>query len=349
MDLNILWFWIVGFFFIGYFVLDGFDFGVGMALPFRGRDDIDRRVMINTIGPVWDLNETWLIVAGASLFAAFPEWYATLFSGFYLALLLILLALIARGVSFEYRHHRPESRWKKWFDGMIVVGSAAPALLWGVAFANIVQGVPLNSGHNYTGTLFDLLNPYALLGGLTTLLLFFTHGVIFISLKTDGDLRLRARKLAVRSGVVTILVAAVFLLWTNLAHGQVASWLLALLAAVLLIGSFFANLRGRERYAFGLMAGTIAIAVASLFAALFPNVMPASNDVANSLTIANASSTPYTLSVMSWVAVAVLPFVLGYQAYTYWVFRKRITRASIPEDTQPLTDSPSASAPVLGG
>jgi cytochrome d ubiquinol oxidase subunit II len=153
----------------------------------------------------------------------------------------------------------------------------------------------------------------------------------------------------VRSGAITILVAAVFLLWTNLAHGQVASWLLALLAAVLLIGSFFANLRGRERYAFGLMAGTIAIAVASLFAALFPNVMPASNDVANSLTIANASSTPYTLSVMSWVAVAVLPFVLGYQAYTYWVFRKRITRASIPEDTQPLADSPSASAPVLGG
>jgi cytochrome d ubiquinol oxidase subunit II len=230
---------------------------------------------------------------------------------------------------------------------MIVIGSAVPALLWGVAFANIVQGVALDSGHNYTGTLFDLLNPYALLGGITTLLLFFTHGVIFISLKADGDLRLRARKLAVRSGALTILVAAVFLLWTNLAHGQVASWLLAVVAAVLLIGSFFANLRGRERYAFGLMAGTIAIAVASLFAALFPNVMPASNDLANSLTIANASSTPYTLSVMSWVALAVMPFILAYQIYTYWVFRKRITRASIPEDTQPLADSPAAS--VLGG
>ena len=146
-----------GIFFVGYFMLDGFDFGVGMALPFLGKDEVDRRVMINTIGPVWDLNETWVIVAGAALFAAFPDWYATLFSGFYLALLLILLALIARGVSFEYRHQRPESRWKKWFDGMIVAGSAVPAFLWGVAFSNIVQGVALDAHHDYTGTLFDLL------------------------------------------------------------------------------------------------------------------------------------------------------------------------------------------------
>src|SRR4051795_1297720 len=210
MDLAHVWFFIVGFLFVGYFVLDGFDFGVGMSLPFLGKDDVSRRQIINTIGPVWDLNETWIIVAGASLFAAFPEWYATLFSGFYLALLLILLALIARGVSFEYRHQRPESRWKKWFDGMIVVGSAVPALLWGVAFANIVQGVALDAGHNYTGTFLDLLNPYALLGGLTTLLLFFTHGVVFVSLKTDGDIRQRARALAMRSGLLTIVVAAAF-------------------------------------------------------------------------------------------------------------------------------------------
>jgi cytochrome d ubiquinol oxidase subunit II len=333
MDLSLLWFGIVGFLFIGYFVLDGFDFGVGMALPFLGRDEIDRRVMINTIGPVWDLNETWLIVAGASLFAAFPEWYATLFSGFYLALLLILLALIVRGVSFEYRHHRPESRWKSWFDGMIVVGSAVPALLWGVAFANIVQGVALDSNHNYTGTLFDLLNPYALLGGLTTLMLFFTHGVVFVSLRTDGDLRVRAQKLAVRSGIITIVVAASFLLWTNLAHGKPLSWILAAAAAVLLIGSFLANLRAKERGSFTLMSVTIAVAVLSLFAALYPNVMPASNDPANSLTIANASSTPYTLTVMSWTALIFLPLVLVYQGWTYWVFRKRVTRASIPQPT----------------
>ncbi|MFF2273851.1 cytochrome d ubiquinol oxidase subunit II [Agromyces sp. NPDC058136] len=329
MDLPTLWFWIVAFLFVGYFVLDGFDFGVGMSLPFLGKDDTDRRVLINTIGPVWDLNETWVIVAGAALFAAFPEWYATLFSGFYLALLLILLALIGRGVSFEYRHQRPESQWKGRFDLLIIIGSAVPALLWGVAFANIVQGVPLDADHNYIGTLFDLLNPYALLGGLTTLLLFFTHGVVFVSLKTEGELRERARRLAVRAGFVTVLVAASFLLWTGLAHGTLWFWILAAVAAVALIGSWIANLRGAEGVAFSLMAVTIAAAVFALFAALFPDVMPASNDPANSLTIENASSTPYTLTFMSWVALIFLPLILAYQGWTYWVFRKRVSRAHI--------------------
>ncbi|GAA2232954.1 cytochrome d ubiquinol oxidase subunit II [Herbiconiux moechotypicola] len=330
MDLTILWFCIVGFLFVGYFVLDGFDFGVGMSLPFLSKDDTDRRVLINTIGPVWDLNETWVIVAGAALFAAFPEWYATLFSGFYLPLLLILAALILRGVSFEYRHQRPEAAWKRRFDRMIVVGSAVPAFLWGVAFANIVRGVPLDEGHNYIGTFFDLLNPYSLVGGVTTLLLFFVHGVIFVSLKTDGEIRERARRLAVRAGVLTIVVAAAFLVWTSLAYGTLASVLLSAAAAVVLIASFLANLKGREGLAFGLMAGTIALAVLSLFFALFPDVMPASNDPANSLTIANASSSEYTLTIMSWVALVFLPLILAYQGWTYWVFRKRVTRAQIP-------------------
>lgn len=330
MDLPTLWFVILGFFFVGYFVLDGFDFGVGMSLPFLGRDDTDRRVLINTIGPVWDLNETWVIVAGAFLFAAFPEWYATLFSGFYLLMLLILLALIARGVSFEYRHQRPESSWKRRFDLMIVVGSAVPAFVWGLVFANVVQGVPLDEGHNYTGTLLDLLNPYALLGGLTTLLLFFTHGVVFVTLKTEGEIRGRARRLATRAGVVTIVVAAAFLALTSLMHGNLVSVALSAVAAVTLIASFVANLRGREGRSFGLMAVTIALAVSSLFAALFPGVMPASNDPANSLTIANASSSTYTLTIMSWVALVFVPLILGYQGFTYWIFRKRITRAAIP-------------------
>ncbi|TFC33463.1 cytochrome d ubiquinol oxidase subunit II [Cryobacterium sp. MDB1-18-2] len=329
MELNILWFWIIAVMFIGYFVLDGFDFGVGMSLPFLGKDDTDRRVLINSIGPVWDLNETWVIVAGASLFAAFPEWYATMFSGFYLALLVILLALIARGVSFEYRHQRPESEWKKWFDGMIVVGSALPALLWGVAFANVVQGVQLDAGHNYTGTFFDLLNPYALLGGVTTLLLFFTHGVVFVSLKTEGDIRLRARTLATKAGLVTIVVAASFLLWTVLAFGSLFTALFAAAAAVALIGSFLLNLRGKEGWAFTLMAATIGLAVLTLFASLFPDVMPASNDAANSLTIDNASSTPYTLQVMTWTAVIAAPVIFLYQGWTYWVLRKRVSRSSI--------------------
>ena len=329
MELNTLWFWIIAAMFIGYFVLDGFDFGVGMSLPFLGKDDTDRRVLINTIGPVWDLNETWVIVAGAALFAAFPEWYATMFSGFYLALLLILLALIARGVSFEYRHQRPELRWKKSFDTMIVVGSAVPALLWGVAFGNVVRGVPLDENFNYIGTFFDLLNPYALLAGLTTLLLFFTHGVIFVSTKTEGDIRVRARKLAIRSGLITIVVAATFLVWTTLAYGTLASGILAAAAAVSLIGAYLANLRGRERTAFALMALTIAFAVLTLFASLFPDVMPASNDVANSLTIENASSSPYTLRVMSWTALFAMPVILLYQGWTYWVFRKRVGRTHI--------------------
>lgn len=330
MDLPTLWFVILGFFFVGYFVLDGFDFGVGMSLPFLGRDDTDRRVLINTIGPVWDLNETWVIVAGAFLFAAFPEWYATLFSGFYLLMLLVLLALIARGVSFEYRHQRPESSWKRRFDLMIVVGSAVPAFVWGLVFANVVQGVPLDEGHNYTGTLVDLLNPYALLGGLTTLLLFFTHGVVFVTLKTEGAIRDRARRLATRAGLVTIVVAASFLVLTSLMHGTLASVVLSAGAAVSLIASFVANLRGREGRSFGLMALTIALAVSSLFAALFPWVMPASNDPANGLTIANASSSTYTLTIMSWVALVFVPLILGYQGFTYWIFRKRITRATIP-------------------
>jgi cytochrome d ubiquinol oxidase subunit II len=343
MDLAVLWFGIIAFFFIGYFVLDGFDFGVGMSLPFLGRDETDRRVLINTIGPVWDLNETWLIVAGAALFAAFPEWYATLFSGFYLALLLILIALILRGVSFEYRHQRPESRWKKWFDGMIIVGSAVPALLWGVAFANIVQGVALDRGFNYTGTLFDLLNGYALLGGLTTLLLFFTHGVVFVSLKTDGEIRVRARKLAARSGVLTIVAAAAFLTWTVVAHFSVALLVIAVLATVALVLSWILNLRGAEGWSFGFIAVTIALAVVSLFVALFPNVMPSVPNPQNSLTIANASSTDTTLSIMTWVAVIFLPLILAYQAFTYWVFRKRVTRAHIPaEPAEPADPEPVA-------
>ena len=329
MDLPTLWFGIIAFLFIGYFVLDGLDFGVGMSLPFLGKDDVDRRVIINTIGPIWDLNETWLIVAGAAMFAAFPEWYATLFSGFYLALLLILLSLILRGVSFEYRHQRPEAVWKRRFDTMIVIGSAVPAFLWGVAFGNIVRGVPLDEGYNYTGSFFDLLNPYALLAGLTTLLLFFTHGTIFVSLKTDGALRERARRLATRSGILTIVVAASFLLWTTLAYGSFLSAVLSVVAAVTLIAAVLANARGLEGRAFASMAATIVFAVLSLFLSLFPDVMPASNDPGNSLTIANASSTPYTLTVMSLVSLVALPLILAYQGWTYWVFRKRVTRAHI--------------------
>ena len=330
MPLNQLWFLIVGFLFIGYFVLDGFDFGVGMALPFLGKDDTDRRVLINTIGPVWDLNETWVVVAGASLFASFPEWYASLFSGFYLALLLILAALIIRGVAFEYRSKGQTEKWKKTFDWMIVVGSALPALLWGVAFANIVNGVPLNKDHIYTGTLLTLLNPYGLLGGLMTLTVFFLHGLVFITLKTDGEIKDRARELAKKVGYVATVLAATFLLWTVFAHFSFLGFVLTVLAALALIAAQGANFIKRDGLAFTLMVVTIVTAVGSMFAALYPNVLPSTTDPAFGLTIANASSSQYTLTVMTWVAGIMIPFVLAYQTWTYWVFRKRISRKHIP-------------------
>lgn len=330
MQLNEIWFLIVGFLFIGYFVLDGFDFGVGMALPFLGKDDTDRRVLINTIGPVWDLNETWVLVAGASLFAAYPEWYASLFSGFYLALLLILLALIARGVAFEYRGKNDSPRWRKTFDWMIVVGSALPALLWGVAFANIVQGVPLDENHIYTGNLLTLLNPYGLLGGLVTLTLFFTYGLVFITLKTEGEIKDRARALANKVGWVATVLAATFLLWTLWVHFSVLTLALVTLAAISLVSALAMNILKRDGYAFSLLLITVVTAVGALFSALFPNVLPSSTNSSFSLTIENASSSEYTLTVMTWVVVICLPLVLTYQAWTYWVFRKRVSRKSIP-------------------
>ncbi len=337
MDLAYIWFFIVGVLFVGYFVLDGFDFGVGMSLPFLGKDNVSRRQIINTIGPVWDLNETWIIVAGACLFAAFPEWYATLFSGFYLPLLLILIALILRGVSFEYRHQRDDPKWRARFDAMIVWGSAVPAFLWGVALANIVQGVPIDADKEFTGTLLTLLNPYGLLGGVVTLLLFFTHGVYFVALKTDGQVHADARRLAVRSGLLTVVAAAVFLTWTVVDAAAVGAPLFAFaavsatVAAAMLIGSVVANLRDREGWAFALGAGTVLLAVLTLWFSLFPNVMPSSTDPAFNLTIENASSTDYTLTIMTWAAVIFLPLVLLYQGWTYWVFRKRVTRDRIEQ------------------
>lgn len=338
MDLTILWFFIVGIFLIGYFVLDGFDFGVGMSLPFLGKDNTDRRVIINTIGPVWDLNETWLIVAGASLFAAFPEWYATMFSGFYLALLLILVALILRGVSFEYRHQRKSEQWRGWFDRFIVFGSFLPPLLWGTAFANLIQGLPIElldgGGWIYTGTLLTLLNPYALLGGLTLTLLSFTHGAVFIALKTDGDMRERARALAKKVGTITIVVAATFLVWTIVQHlsNPMLLWIIAFaaLAAIALIGAWLFNIAGREGWAFTLNAGAIAFALLMIFMALFPNLMISSTDPAFTMTIEGGASSQKTLELMTWVAVFTMPLVLAYQGWTYWVFRKRVSRSSIP-------------------
>jgi cytochrome d ubiquinol oxidase subunit II len=288
--------------------------------------------MVNTIGPVWDGNEVWVLVAGGATFAAFPEWYATLFSGFYLPLLLILVALIVRGLAFEYRHHRDGETWRASWDLALIVGSVVPALLWGVAFANIVHGVPIDESKEYTGDLFTLLNPYGLLGGLVTLSLFLTHGAMFVALKTTGDLRHRARLLSVKVGLVAAVLAVVFLLWTQLDTGDAASAVAFVVAALALVGGIAMARAGREGWAFAGTFVTIGAAVAGLFFALFPDVMPSTIDSAFSLTTTNASATDYTLKVMTWVALVFTPVVLGYQAWTYWVFRRRIGTQHIPEN-----------------
>jgi cytochrome d ubiquinol oxidase subunit II len=330
MELTTFWFITIAVLWIGYFFLEGFDFGVGMLLHPIGRSDGDRRVMINTIGPVWDGNEVWLLVAGGATFAAFPNWYATLFSGFYLALFLILLALIFRGVAFEYRGKVDSVRWRRRWDLAIAVGSWIPAVLWGVAFANIVRGVPINAQQDFTGTLFTLLNPFGLLGGITTASLFILHGANFLSLKTVGDIRARAHRAAQIAGPIAIVAGGSFLIWNQLERGKGWTWIVVLGAAVALVVGVLAERRNREGIAFSATGLAIAFAVIALFGSLYPDVMPSSTDPAYSLTVENASSTDYTLKVMTIVALVMTPIVLLYQGWTYWVFRKRIGTQHLP-------------------
>jgi cytochrome d ubiquinol oxidase subunit II len=345
MELQQIWIILIAVLWMGYFVLEGFDFGVGILLPVIGKSEQERRALLTTLGPVWDGNEVWLLVAGGATFAAFPEWYATLFSGFYLPLLLILVALILRGVAFEYRSKRSDPTWRKRWDAAIVVGSFVPALLWGVAFANIVRGVPMRLGEQgnslYDGGFFNLLNPYALVGGLTTLTLFTTHGAIFLALKTDGEIRVRANKLAGQIGLVATVIAVIFLLWTQLAYSDKAwTWALVVVAALCWLAGLAMNRAGREGWSFLFSAITLAGAVAFLFSVLYPNVMPASNDPALSLTIWNASSSDYTLRIMTIVAVIFTPIVLAYQSWTYWVFRKRVSPSQITNADHGSLDLP---------
>ncbi|MFJ6571358.1 cytochrome d ubiquinol oxidase subunit II [Streptomyces sp. NPDC091292] len=332
MQLHDVWFVLIAVLWIGYFFLEGFDFGVGVLTKLLARNRTEKRVLINTIGPVWDGNEVWLLTAGGATFAAFPEWYATLFSGFYLPLLIILVCLIVRGVAFEYRAKRPEENWQRNWENAIFWASLIPAVLWGVAFGNIVRGVKIDADMEYVGNFWDLLNPYAILGGLVTLTLFTFHGAVFVALKTLGDIRERARKLATLVGLLTAVLALGFLIWTQLDKGDGWSLIAMIAAVVALVAALGANLAGREGWSFAFSGITIIAAVAMLFLTLFPNVMPSSLDPAWSLTVTNASSTPYTLKIMTWCAGIATPVVLLYQSWTYWVFRKRIGTHSIAAD-----------------
>ncbi|MFF5984508.1 cytochrome d ubiquinol oxidase subunit II [Streptomyces olindensis] len=324
MELHDVWFVLIAVLWTGYFFLEGFDFGVGVLTKLLARNRPEKRVLINTIGPVWDGNEVWLLSAGGATFAAFPEWYATLFSGFYLPLLVILVCLIVRGVAFEYRAKRPEENWQRNWETAIFWTSLIPAFLWGVAFGNIVRGVKIDQDFNYAGGVLDLLNPYALLGGLVTLALFTFHGTVFVGLKTVGEIRERARTLALRVGLVTALLALAFLGWTQSDRGDGVSLVAAVAAVVSLVMALVAARAGREGWAFALSGLTIVATVAVLFLTLFPNVMPSTLNSDWSLTVTNASSSPYTLKIMTWCAAIATPVVMVYQGWTYWVFRKRI-------------------------
>jgi cytochrome d ubiquinol oxidase subunit II len=335
MDLNTVWFILIAILYIGFFILEGFDFGVGILLPFLGRGqtseetDLKRRVIINTIGPFWDGNEVWLLTAGGATFAAFPMWYATMFSGFYLPFFLLLVALIFRGVAFEFRSKDKNPAWRKLWDWSIFGGSLVSALLLGVAFANLARGVPIDANMNYVGGFFYLLNPYALLGGVTTILVFTLYGAIYLSLKTTQGLRQNAEKTAWRLWIPAV-VSLLLLLVATYAFTDILNRLgvnpgiipILGIVAVILAGYFVR--KDQMGFAFVSTMVTIAAALVTFFLMLFPDVMISTIDPAYSLTIYNSASSPYTLRIMTIVALIFVPIVLLYQGWSYWVFRKRV-------------------------
>jgi len=329
MDLNTLWFALITVLFIGFFVLEGFDYGVGVLLPFLGKDDTERRRIINTIGPFWDGNEVWILTAGGAIFAAFPHWYATLFSGFYLALVLMLLALIVRGVAFEFRSKDESPRWRATWDWMIFVGSAVPGLLWGVALGNVLRGVPIDAEMNYVGGFFNLLNPYALLAGVAGLAVFVLHGALFLNLKSTGVIRQRALAATKWVGPVATVLVLAFVAATYAVTGAfgalgVNPGLIPIAAGASLLAAGWAVHRERPGWGFVFTCVTIVASTATIFLALYPRVLVSSLSEAWSLTIYNASSSPKTLGIMSIVALIFVPIVLLYQGWSYWVFRQRV-------------------------
>ncbi|MGD0197352.1 MAG: cytochrome d ubiquinol oxidase subunit II [Solirubrobacteraceae bacterium] len=338
--LQTLWFGLIAVLWVGYFILEGFDFGVGALLRVIGRSEAEKRAIIHTIGPVWDGNEVWVITAGGATFAAFPGWYASLFSGFYLALLLILLCLIARGVSFEFWGKDDSPRWRAGWEWATVIGSGGAALLWGVGWADIIHGVPMDAAHNVTATLWDLLHPYALLGGLVTLSLFLTHGANFLALRTTGELTDRARAVARRLSPVATLLLVGFLAWTafDQPHGpvKISAQVPAVLAGLAALAATYAVQRRKDVAAFGLLSGAIALLFVSLVFELFPYALPSTTSHAFSLSLVTASSHSYTLTVMTVVAVVMVPIVLAYTGWTYWVFRARLGASDFAGEATPL-------------
>lgn len=338
MELTTLWFGLEMILWLGYFVLEGFDFGVGMCLALIGRNERERQTMLSTIGPIWDGNEVWVIVAGGAMFAAFPGWYATVFSAFYLPLLVILVGLIVRVVAFEYRDHHDDPRWRRRWDLCHIAGSAIPAFVWGLVFGNIVAGLPLNPNGDFIGSPLDLLNPFAILTGLATMSLFVAHGATFLALKTLGDFRLRAKRAASISGLVAATIGVATLLWLTLAPSSNNRLTVAVVSAIAAVALVFALLSHRgdhDGWSFVGTAVAIGGVVIALFVSLYPRLLPSTLGAATDLTIHNASASHYTLTIMSWSALGLIPLVLAYQGWTYWVFRRRVRVDTTPSVERP--------------
>jgi len=328
MSLIPFWYIVIAILWTGFFVLEGFDFGVGMLHSFIGQDEAGRRAAINTIGPLWDGNEVWLIVAGAGMFAAFPGWYATMFSAYNLALVLLLAALIVRGVAFEYRGKRDAARWRRTWDALLTAGSVLAPLLIGVALAGLLHGLPINSAQDYTGSFWDLLQPYALFTGVTLVLVCLLHGATFLCLKTTGDMRERSWQAARRVAPVTAAAVTGFIIWTHVTAGTTFFLnVIELLAILAVLAAVWLVYDHHEGFAFAATAVTIASCILAIFADLYPNVMVSSTNPAYNLTVHNTASGGYSLKVMTVVVIIFLPVVLAYQTWTYYVFRRRISAA----------------------
>ncbi len=351
MTLQIFWFCLIAVLWSGYFVLEGFDFGVGMLLPFVPRNEAEREQQFRTIGPVWDGNEVWLVVAGGATFAAFPAWYATMFSGFYIALLLLLFFLIVRVVSFEWREKSDSRRWRATWMWANALGSTGIPLIWGIALASLLHGVPLDSDGDYAGTFWDLFTGYTVFAGIAFVLIFAFHGASFLTLRTTGDLCNRARQAARVLAVPAVAAGAAFLIWTVAVAVDrndkdvfppvlpAAIAIAALAAAALLIYA------GKSGLAFTMTVLGTAAAVATLFTGLYPRVIVSSPDFGNSLTVADAASAHYTLAVMTVVALIVTPVVLLYEGWTYYVFRARVTGEEVQPPTELLAPTSGSPAP----
>lgn len=331
MDLHILWFIVIGVLLTGFFFLEGFDYGVGMLLPFLGKNDSERRMIMNSIGPFWDANEVWLIAAGGCLFAAFPVWYATMLSGFYPEMFLILFALIIRGAAFEFRSQHDSLRWRGFWDWMIFVGSVLPGFFWGVVIGNLMHGVPINAQGDYAGTFLTPFNPFALLIGLAFDVFFVLHGAIFLSLRETGVLVKRSQRVVPFVWIVNLAVIALIVITgfsaTNVFRQAIWNPRIVPLDYVVLaslVMLLWCNARGRSGWAFALSFVVIVGSALIAVLCLFPNVMISSLHPAWNLTIRNAATNPYSMVVISWIGLTIIPFVMLYQSWNYWVFRKRI-------------------------